>query len=67
MIFDKHFYARYLKGHNFDISLATMQLKNYLDWRKKQSIETILVSWFLRLNFAGLWIHTIWQNQRAAT
>ena len=46
MIFDKHFYARYLKGHNFDISLATMQLKNYLEWRKKQNIETILVSTF---------------------
>ena len=44
MIFDKHFYVRFLKGHNFDLSVATMQLKNYIQWRKKQNIETILVS-----------------------
>ena len=54
MIFDKHFYARYLKGHNFDISRATMQLKNYLEWRKKQNIETILVSNFNSLLVLGL-------------
>jgi hypothetical protein len=34
MIFDRHFYARFLKGHNFDIMKATLQIKNYLAWRK---------------------------------
>lgn len=33
-MFDQHFYARFLKGHKFDVELATNQMRNYLDWRK---------------------------------
>lgn len=35
LLFDQHFFARFLKGFNFDIHQATLQFKNYLGWRKK--------------------------------
>ena len=35
LLFDQHFFARFLKGFNFDINQATLQFKNYLGWRKK--------------------------------
>jgi hypothetical protein len=42
LMFDQHFYARFLKGHSFKVDVATSQFQNYLQWRKKQSIDTIL-------------------------
>jgi putative heme degradation protein len=44
LLFDKHFFARLLKAHNFDTSKAILVLKKYLEWRKSHSIDTILVS-----------------------
>jgi hypothetical protein len=67
MIFDQHFYARFLKGYNFDTSMATQMLKNYLEWRKKQYIETILVSDILKLIFdiSGLRVHAVRKDKGA--
>ena len=44
LMFDQHFYCRFLKAHNFDIAQAKVQLKLYLQWRKDQNVDTILVS-----------------------
>ena len=46
LLFDQHFYARFLKGNHFDIEKSIQLLKNYLAWRKQHSIDTILVSPF---------------------
>ena len=34
LVFDRHFYARFLKGSKFDMDQATKSFKVYLDWRK---------------------------------
>lgn len=44
LMFDKSFYGRHLYAHGFQIDTAIQHLKNYLDWRKNQNIDTILVS-----------------------
>jgi len=44
LMFDRHFYARFLSAHQFDTSKAIDLLKNYLAWRKNNNIDTILVS-----------------------
>ena len=44
LLFDKPFYARHLSSHGFKIDTAIQHLKIYLEWRKKQNIDTILVS-----------------------
>jgi hypothetical protein len=43
-MFDQNFYCRFLKAHNFDVAQAKVQLKLYLQWRKEQNVDTILVS-----------------------
>ena len=50
LLFDRHFYARFLKGHSFKVDVALPQFQNYLQWRKKQSIETILEHEFPQFN-----------------
>lgn len=42
LMFDQHFYCRFLKAHNFDVNQAKVQLKLYLQWRKDQNVDTIL-------------------------
>jgi hypothetical protein len=49
LLFDRHFYARFLKTHRFDVDKAVQMLRNYLDWRRKHNIDTILVSGRLTL------------------
>lgn len=44
LMFDQNFYCRFLKAHNFDVAQAKVQLKLYLQWRKEQNVDTILVS-----------------------
>ena len=44
LLFDQHFYARFLAGHKFNIELGVNQMRNFLEWRKKYSIDTVLVS-----------------------
>ena len=44
LMFDQHFYCRFLKGYNFDVDKAIEHLALYLAWRKKQNIDTVLVS-----------------------
>ena len=68
LLFDKSFYARHLSAHGFKIDTAVKHLKNYLDWRKKQNIDTILVSTkFQYINqfcyMVGLWIPVIREDQ----
>ena len=49
LMFDQHFYARFLKGNDFDIDKSILIFKNYLQWRKQQKIDTVLVSDLLNL------------------
>ena len=44
LLFDQHFYCRFLKAYNFDVQQAKVHLKLYLQWRKEQNVDTILVS-----------------------
>lgn len=51
LMFDQHFYCRFLKAHNFDVKQAMVQLKLYLQWRKDQNVDTILVSTSINNNY----------------
>ena len=56
LMFDQHFYCRFLKAHNFDIAQAKVQLKLYLQWRKDQNVDTILVSTYISSHTRGEFI-----------
>ena len=51
LMFDQHFYCRFLKSQDFEIEKAITQLKLYLQWRKEMNVDTILVSLTKKINY----------------
>ena len=42
-MFDRAHFARFLQGNDFDIKKAISHFHEYLNWRKQQKIDSLLV------------------------
>lgn len=44
-MFDRSHFARFLAGNNFDVKKAIGHFNEYLQWRKQQKIDSLLVNY----------------------
>jgi hypothetical protein len=43
LMFDRAHFGRYLHANNFDIEKTLAHFKEYLQWRKQQGVDKLLV------------------------
>jgi hypothetical protein len=53
LMFDRAHFARFLVANEFDLPKAIAHFNDYLNWRKQQKIDSLLVSNSLLITISG--------------
>ena len=59
LMFDRAHFARFLAANDFDLKNAIGHFNEYLQWRKQQKIDNLLVSHTLIDFYVGVGVHTV--------